>query len=762
MGFKQETNDPIIGKMRKGYGNDSYKRIMETLQVINGKALLSEIPNRFEKVIVTGLTHPMKEVLDGELSENTYRVDYTNGIVFFHAKIEAQYLVFKYMGRGVHLSPASRIYLHAGNGIINAEDKFKDVDRELTNQSSRVDALIRENPQPSEVIDTRVDRNGKVFPTAKHRIDEEQKKIEESYTDSNGKRYTSLKERMDAELKNVEDAYFGKDGRSYYSLKDRFDTSDDVMQSSAYYHGVKTEKYKDPVSQTTYYITIIPHKDKDGNLIKLKRGFGKDAPNGGQRETAREFANRHNATVTINANTYNVDNFKARSVDVYNGKVLNPPDSTLVYNHVLAFKPDNTLSYFPSHTDPTTIINNGFDNALTGFIPLIMNGASIGTGVLATYPGGTQSHPRQVIGQFPNKDILILTCDGRTVDDKGMTSEDLIRILLPYRLTFAFMLDGGGSTSTVVRGTLINKPIDFNGTGERSIPFFLYFAKEPQTKRDIDIAETNELIGQVMKKSTDIETRLMNKVNMHLGYTRLKAPAGFKQQGIEVWEGNAKKTKLYTRENEFAYYDFIKKDFMFRVTEDGTLSTRKGSLGDFYKFTKYAPDLNLITTTGMYWATSTTKNNPGGAVSWSVMHFQPDSGTFLQVAFPFSEIREYPKMRRMVGGKIEDWTTLGTNIWLTLPLQNGAQINNGRSPKYTKIGNIVYMIGEIQNKLGDIATLPAGYRPKNYPLTFITALAASNPELTSKISIDVNGVVTVLGNSNTSSGITLNISFVVE
>ena len=154
MSFKQETNDPIIGKLRKGTPDDPYKRIVETLQIINGTAQLTEIPNRFDKVIVTGLLYEMREVKDGELSENTYRVDYTQGVVFFHADIEAQYLVFKYVGRGAHFFPANRIYLTYDEDFGNAEVKFKDIDRELTMQSSRVDTLLRMNPQPSEVIDT--------------------------------------------------------------------------------------------------------------------------------------------------------------------------------------------------------------------------------------------------------------------------------------------------------------------------------------------------------------------------------------------------------------------------------------------------------------------------------------------------------------------------------------------------------------------------------------------------------------------------------
>ena len=197
MGFKQDTNDPIIGKLRKGTPDDPHKRIVETLQVINGTAQLTEIPTRFDKVIVTGLLYDMYEVQDGELTENTFRVDYTQGVVFFHANIEAQYLVFNYMGRGAHFFPSSRIYLTYDKEFPNAEVKFKDVDRELLMQRNRIENLIQASPQPSEVVDIRVDWKGKVFPTSKARVDDMQKKMEFTLTGSNGRKYDSMSERFD-------------------------------------------------------------------------------------------------------------------------------------------------------------------------------------------------------------------------------------------------------------------------------------------------------------------------------------------------------------------------------------------------------------------------------------------------------------------------------------------------------------------------------------------------------------------------------------
>src|SRR5699024_3139420 len=58
--------------------------------------------------------------------------------------------------------------------------------------------LIRNVPQPREVIDMRIDHNGKIFKVAKDRIDSEQQKIEEAYFDARGKKYDSLKLRIDS------------------------------------------------------------------------------------------------------------------------------------------------------------------------------------------------------------------------------------------------------------------------------------------------------------------------------------------------------------------------------------------------------------------------------------------------------------------------------------------------------------------------------------------------------------------------------------
>lgn len=219
-------NDPVTFLTRKGDAKDPYKLIKETVQIINGKANLREVPDRTYKVKVTGNNQTWYEVEDDELKDNFFQVDYVQGNVFFTAATNGKSLTFEYYGKGVYLTPDSRIYLTKTNDplIHTANEKFADLDRKDNEQKNRVDTLITKNPQPSEVVDLRVDRNGLVFNVARDRINSEQKKIEDAYKDLNGYYYDSLKNRIDAEQKKIEDAYKGGNGQQYPSLADRLNT----------------------------------------------------------------------------------------------------------------------------------------------------------------------------------------------------------------------------------------------------------------------------------------------------------------------------------------------------------------------------------------------------------------------------------------------------------------------------------------------------------------------------------------------------------
>ena len=298
-----------------------------------------------------------------------------------------------------------------------------------------------------------------------------------------------------------------------YNVSDRVrvSISEDLNPGSSLYYPVTTENRRDLATETDYHLTRIPHLDKDGNVIKIKRGFANDVPDGRFKETARNFANRKNATLTVNASFYDMSNNRLEGTDIYNGNVLNTIDMTkdwMVSRYILGIKEDNTLTYYPPTTDPQVILNDGVNDALHSFIPLISGGVKVSQSIFDNYEAVDWPYSRQVIAQYPNKDILIFTCEFGGKRNKGMDMHSVTRILLSEGVDFAFMLDGGGSAQTVVRGSLLNTPKDGNGFVEREVPDFLYFSKDISlSDSDKDTVAIVEELGSVSKKIIDLETK---------------------------------------------------------------------------------------------------------------------------------------------------------------------------------------------------------------------------------------------------------------
>ena len=79
----------------------------------------------------------------------------------------------------------------------------------------------------------------------------------------------------------------------------------------------------------------------------------------------------------------------------------------------------------------------------------------------------TERHPRTVIGVDRSGTIWLVTVDGRSPMSLGMTFRELQRLASRLELRDALNLDGGGSTTMVVRGQVVNHPSD--ATGPRKV-----------------------------------------------------------------------------------------------------------------------------------------------------------------------------------------------------------------------------------------------------------------------------------------------------
>src|SRR6266404_5029250 len=87
----------------------------------------------------------------------------------------------------------------------------------------------------------------------------------------------------------------------------------------------------------------------------------------------------------------------------------------------------------------------------------------------------SDGHPRTAIAKLKSGQILLLAVDGRQPGESiGMSLNMLADLLIEFGATEAINLDGGGSTTMVIRNKLVNKPSDASGERPVSDAILIY------------------------------------------------------------------------------------------------------------------------------------------------------------------------------------------------------------------------------------------------------------------------------------------------
>ena len=85
------------------------------------------------------------------------------------------------------------------------------------------------------------------------------------------------------------------------------------------------------------------------------------------------------------------------------------------------------------------------------------------------------SNPRTAIAQIEPGHILLVVSDGRTSESEGLTLYELAQFLQSLGADTAYNLDGGGSSTMVFLGQVVNNPTSGHGSGERAVTDIVYF-----------------------------------------------------------------------------------------------------------------------------------------------------------------------------------------------------------------------------------------------------------------------------------------------
>jgi len=164
------------------------------------------------------------------------------------------------------------------------------------------------------------------------------------------------------------------------------------------------------------------------------------------------YAKRYKSNVVVNGGIF----YRASDQTVYpagtvisNGTIINEVEDD---GNIIGINKDGVLCLITGNTQDAIEANLQWACEMSPF--LIVNGVKskfVGN-------GGYGVHPRTAIGQRADGIVILLVIDGRQVDSNGVNVAVLADIFERYGCINAANLDGGGSSTLVVEGELVNNP----------------------------------------------------------------------------------------------------------------------------------------------------------------------------------------------------------------------------------------------------------------------------------------------------------------
>ena len=217
---------------------------------------------------------------------------------------------------------------------------------------------------------------------------------------------------------------------------------------------------------TTIYIADVQISD----ISLLKTAFAENSYGRNITEKTSEIAENNNAILAINGDYYG---FRTSGYVIRNGKLYraangeNEEDLVIYENGDFEIINEDNIS-------ASKLLENGAIQVFS-FGPALINNGEISVTKNQEITGKSMvSNPRTAIGIIDNLHYLFVVSDGRTDESDGLSLYELASVMKDYNCKIAYNLDGGGSSTMVFNGEVINNPTSGRSIKERSVSDIVY------------------------------------------------------------------------------------------------------------------------------------------------------------------------------------------------------------------------------------------------------------------------------------------------
>lgn len=227
------------------------------------------------------------------------------------------------------------------------------------------------------------------------------------------------------------------------------------------------------VIMKTYQVndTIVYVADVQLSSIEyLKTAFAENVYGRNVTETTSEIAEGVNAILAINGDYYGArdSGYVLRNGTLYRTNTSGRSQEDLVILSDGSFEIINeseTSAEELSELDALQVF---------AFGPALLTDGEISVTISEEVSQAKSSNPRTAIAEIEPLHYLFVVADGRTDESEGLTLYELADFLQHLGADTAYNLDGGGSSTMVFNGNLINNPTSTGKIKERSVSDIVY------------------------------------------------------------------------------------------------------------------------------------------------------------------------------------------------------------------------------------------------------------------------------------------------
>ncbi|HAM14351.1 MAG TPA: hypothetical protein DCP91_00500 [Eggerthellaceae bacterium] len=227
---------------------------------------------------------------------------------------------------------------------------------------------------------------------------------------------------------------------------------------------VKLSEYT--VAGTAVYVADVTVSSAE----YLKTAFANDAYGKNITATTSDMASAHNAVLAINGDNYGS---RERGFVIRNGIVYR---DTADENDVLCVRADGTFEIVdPSTTSAQALVDNGVWQAFS-FGPALVQDGQVTVSANDEVGKAKADNPRTAIGIVDECHYVFVVSDGRTDESAGLSLQELAMFMQgQLGVECAYNLDGGGSSTMVFQGDVVNNPTTTgNSIKERNVNDIVY------------------------------------------------------------------------------------------------------------------------------------------------------------------------------------------------------------------------------------------------------------------------------------------------